>query len=71
METSLDEKVLLEDRDDASRDGDMWADYARGNNMFVHNAESVSRRLKEVRRKLFSNEEKMQVEILDVVQSKF
>jgi hypothetical protein len=69
--TAVDEKVLFEDRDNVCcSDDDGWAEYARGGNIFMNNGEGVSRRLREARKKLFSQEEKMKVDFLDVVQSK-
>jgi hypothetical protein len=69
--TTVDEKDLLEDRDAVSfLEGDAWAEYARGGNIFMNNSDSISRRLKGARKKLFSNEEKMKVDFLSVVQSK-
>jgi hypothetical protein len=69
--TAVDEKVLFEDRDKVCcSDDDGWAEYARVGNIFMNNGEGISRRLREARKKLFSQEEKMKVNFLDVVQSK-
>jgi hypothetical protein len=65
-----DEKASVGASDDISLEHDVWAEYSRGGNIFVNNSESISRRLKGVEKKLFSNEEKMKVDFLDVVQSK-
>lgn len=68
---TVDEKGLFEDRDAVSSwEDDAWAEYARGGNIFMNNSESISRRLKGARKKLFSNEEKMKVDFLDVVHSR-
>jgi hypothetical protein len=71
MMTTIDEKIPFEDRDALNCSGDdMWAEYARGDNIFMNNSENTARRLKGAEKKLFSKEEKMKVDFLDVVQSK-
>lgn len=54
-----------------TEDNAAWARYCGGNDPFVNNGDGVLRRLKAANKNLFSSEEKMQVDFLDVVQSKF
>ncbi|KAE8450330.1 hypothetical protein EG329_006758 [Mollisiaceae sp. DMI_Dod_QoI] len=45
---------------------DTWESYVRGDCLFTNNAENLSRRLQEEKKKLFSQEEKMQVDVLNL-----
>jgi hypothetical protein len=66
----LDEKHQNEMSSDPEADVDTWAEYAEGRRPMVHNGAVLSRRLKEMRPKLFCKQGKMLVDILDVA-SKF
>ncbi|KAF8859385.1 hypothetical protein BDZ45DRAFT_361920 [Acephala macrosclerotiorum] len=61
-----DEKSLLR-HDSSATIFDTWKDYLRGDSLFTNNVERVSRRLQEEKKKLFSKEEKMEVDILNVL----
>jgi hypothetical protein len=51
MMTTIDEKIPFEGRDALNCSGDdMWAEYARGDNIFMNNFENTARRLKGLRR---------------------
>jgi hypothetical protein len=66
---NLDEKLPIDDGV-AESGKDMWESYAAGENLFTNNGEGASRRIRALSKKLFSPEEKMKVDFLDV-QSKF
>lgn len=61
-----DEKSLLH-RDSIATISDTWDDYVKGDNLFTNNVESRSRRLQAEKKKLFSKEEKMEVDILNIL----
>lgn len=63
---SSDEKTMSH-RDSAATIFDTWADYVKGDSLFTNNAESRLRRLQEEKNKLFSQEEKMQVDVLNIL----
>ncbi len=69
----IDEKVpaLFASESDGDKSDDLWAEYASGGNPFMYNEDGISRRMKTMRKKLFSSEEKMQIDFMDVVKSKF
>jgi hypothetical protein len=69
MTMNLDEKPPFDD-DMAKSGKDIWESYAAGENLFTNNGEGASRRIRALSKKLFSPEEKMKVDFLDI-QSKF
>jgi hypothetical protein len=63
---SSDEKSLLH-RDSAATIFDTWTDYVKSDSLFTKNVEGISRRLQEEKKKLFSQEEKMHVDVLNIL----
>lgn len=61
-----DEKSFLH-RDNTATIFDPWADYVKGDNLFSNNGESRWRRMQEEKKKLFSQEDKMQVDIINIL----
>lgn len=61
-----DEKCLLH-RDNPTTISDKWVDYVGGNSLFTNNADSISRRLQEEKKRLFMKEEKMEVDVLNIL----
>jgi hypothetical protein len=65
MTMNLDENLLFDDS--IAQSGiDMWESYAAGENLFTNNGEGASRRIRALSKKLFSPEEKMKIDFLDV-----
>lgn len=64
MSVSVDEKLAA--KVVSQRNDEMWAEYANRGNLMMNNVESISRRMRDMSSRLFSDEEKMVVDILDV-----
>ncbi len=69
----IDEKMPALSASESGEDGsdDLWVEYLSRGNPFLYNEQGISRRMKTMRKNLFSSEEKMQVDFMDVVRSKF